>query len=139
MLPVFRKVAIRLAALSLVAGSVTAGTAATASAAPCSPWPTCSGGAGYFQAIPFDNALWEANGNPANGNWIRTIPSGYTLYVFCQANNGPSEDGEPGTTWDFAWDAGLQRYVYVYDWWMNTPPEMYNGYSWPNSAWHCNF
>jgi hypothetical protein len=48
MLSTFRKRAAWLAASAMVAGSAMIATGGPASAAPCSPWPTCSGGPGYF-------------------------------------------------------------------------------------------
>ena len=132
-----------LAALVSFIGTVSAGPA---NASPCSPWPSCFGGTYQVTGTP-DNSLTEWTFSPSlGGSAIRSVANGYTLVVGCQANDGPQEDGKynvypsvPSTTWDFAWDGGLGRYVYVYDWWMNTPPETHNGYSWTNSAWHCNF
>lgn len=138
-----------LAGLAMAAGMLTViGPAQEASAALCTPWPSCFGTAYQVSGTP-DNSLTEWTGSPTGGGAvIRTIPNGYTLWVGCQANDGPQEDGEynvypsvPSKTWDFAWDSGLGRFVWVYDWWMNTPPQQaaYNWYSWPDSAHHCNF
>jgi hypothetical protein len=115
---------------------------------PCSPWPKCFGAPYQVTGTP-DNSLWEWSDNPSNGGAaIRTVPNGYTLWVGCQANDGPPEDGKyniyptvPSRTWDSSWDSGLSRFVWVYDWWMNTPPQQaaYDWYSWPDAAHHCNF
>jgi lysophospholipase L1-like esterase len=119
-----------------------------ASAASCSPWPACFG-TGYQVTGTPDNSLAEWTNSPAlGGSAIRSVSNGYTLFVGCQANNGPQEDSKynvystvPSTTWDFAWDGGLGRFVWVYDWWMNTPPQQSadGWYSWPDAAHHCNF
>ncbi len=142
-----RRLAALLAGLALAAGTLVA-LSAPASASTCTPWPSCFGAAYQVTGTP-DNSLWEWTYSPSlGGSTIRTIPNGYTLWVACQANDGPQEDGKynvyptvPSTTWDFAWDSGNSRYVWVYDWWMNTPPQQaaYNWYSWPDSAHHCNF
>jgi hypothetical protein len=114
----------------------------------CSPWPSCFGGT-YQVTGTADNALTEWTFSPSmGGTAIRSVANGYSLVVGCQANDGPQEDGKynvnptvPSTTWDFAWDAGLSRFVWVYDWWMNTPSQNanYSWYSWPDSSRHCNF
>ena len=138
-----------LVGLAIAAGMLAvAGPIQSAKAAECTPWPSCFGAAYQVAGTP-DNSLWEWTGDPSNGGTaIRSVPNHYTLWVGCQANNGPQEDGKynvypsvPARTWDFAWDTGLGRFVWVYDWWMNTPHEMaaYNWYSWPDSAHHCNF
>jgi hypothetical protein len=143
----FRRLLTLLAGLSLVATMFLV-HARPAAAALCSPWPSCFGAAYQVAGTP-DNSLTEWTGDPANGaTTIRTITNGYTLWVGCQANDGPQEDGKynvypsvPATTWDFAWDSGLSRFVWVYDWWMNTPAENAadNWYSWSSPAKHCNF
>jgi hypothetical protein len=127
---------------------VITGPAQSARAAECTPWPSCFGSAYQVTGTP-DNSLWEWTGDPSSGgSAIRSVSNGYTLWVGCQANDGPQEDNEynvypsvPAKTWDFAYDSGLGRFVWVYDWWMNTPQEKaaYNWYSWPDSAHHCNF
>jgi hypothetical protein len=110
------------------------------------PWP-CSGAP--YQVTGTAGSLPEWTLNP-KGGWteIGTIPNGYTLWVSCQANDGPQENHKynvypsvPSRTWDRTWDSGKGRFVWVYGWWMNTPPEeaAYNWYSWPDSAHHCNF
>ncbi len=141
----------RLAALSvlaLAAGLLGIGSASPALASVCSPFPSCTGAAPYQVTGTPDNSLSEWTNSPAlSGSIVRSVPNGTTLWVVCQANDGPQEDGKynaanvPSRTWDFSWDAGLGRYVWVYDWWMNTPPQnaAYNWYSWPDAAHHCNF
>jgi hypothetical protein len=134
---VIRRLACLLGGLTLTMGIFIAASG-PAGAASCSPWPSCFGAAYQVSGTP-DNSLWEWNNSPSlGGSAIRAIPNGYTLIVGCQANDGPQEDGKynsyptvPSTTWDFAWDGGLSRYVWVYDWWMNTPPQQ--------AAYHCNF
>ena len=137
-----------LLALAAVASAIAIGPALPAKASPCTPWPSCFGAAYQVSGTP-DNSLWEWTDSPSSGGTaIRSVGNGYTLWVGCQANDGPQEDGEynvyptvPSQTWDFAWDPGLGQYVWVYDWWMNTPAQnaAYNWYSWPDSARHCNF
>jgi hypothetical protein len=134
--------------LLLAAGLAGVAVAPPARAAVCAPWPSCFGTA-YQVSGTSDNSLWEWTNDPQHGgSAIRAVPNGYTLLVRCQANDGLQEDGEynihwtvPSTTWDLAWDTGLGRTVWVYDWWMNTPPQQgaYNWYSWPDSGHHCNF
>jgi len=124
------------------------GGVSTAKASPCTPWPGCFGTPYQVTGTP-DNSLTEWTGSPSlGGTAITSVPNGYTLVVGCQANDGPQEDGEynvypsaPSTTWDFAWDSGSGRFVWVYDWWMNTPPQQaaYSWYSWQDSSRHCNF
>jgi hypothetical protein len=143
-----RRLSTMLAGLVMAAGAVTIFGQAQANAALCSPWPSCFGTAYQVTGTP-DNSLWEWSGSPTGGGTaIRSVSNGYTLWVGCQANNGPQEDGKynvypsvPSKTWDFTWDSGLGRFVWVYDWWMNTPPQKsaYSWYSWPDSAHHCNF
>ena len=136
-----------LLALATVASAFAICSALPAKASPCSPFPSCFGSAYQVSGTP-DNSLWEWTGNPSGGGTaIRPVANGYTLVVGCQANNGPQEDDEynapgvPSQTWDLAWDSGLGRFVWVYDWWMNTPPQnaAYNWYSWPEQSRHCNF
>jgi surface antigen len=144
----WRKVVAVIAGPLLLAGSAVLAFSPPAQASPCTPWPSCFGTA-YQVTGTSDNSLWEWTYSPnLGGSAIRSIPNGYTLWVGCQANNGPQEDNKfniypsvPSTTWDFAWDGGVNRYVWVYDWWMNTPPQKaaYNWYSWADSAHHCNF
>jgi hypothetical protein len=132
-------------AVAVVSGVVV--FVAPASASPCTPWPSCFGTTYQVTGTP-DNSLWEWSNSPSlGGTAIRAIPNGWILWVGCQANNGPQEDGKynatnvPSLTWDYAWDSNIGRFVWVYDWWMNTPPQKaaYNWYSWPDSAHHCNF
>jgi len=136
-----------LAIAALIAALLAVARPGSAQAAVCSPWPTCFGAAYQVSGAP-DNALGEWTYSPSDGGTeIRTIANGTTLYVGCQANNGPQEYGEwdatnvPSRTWDFGWDPGLQRYVWVYDWWMNTPEQTAanDWYSWSASSMHCNF
>lgn len=123
------------------------GLASSGQASPYSPWPICFGAAYQVTGTP-DNSLAEWTNSPnLGGSIVRYVTNGTTLWVACQANDGPQEDGKynatnvPSKTWDFTWDPGLARYVWVYDWWMSTPPQKaaYNWYSWPDSAHHCNF
>src|SRR6185437_13052874 len=120
----------------------------SAAANVCSPWPGCFGTA-YQVTGTSHNSLAEWTYSPAaGGTVVRSVPNGTTLIVGCQANDGPQEDNKynvypsvPSRTWDFVWDGGISRFVWVYDWWMNTPLQQssYNWYSWPDSAHHCNF
>jgi hypothetical protein len=121
---------------------------APAQAAPCTPWPSCFGTVYQVTGTP-DNSLTEWTNSPSlGGTTVRSVANGTSLVVGCQANNGPQEDNEynvypsvPSRTWDFVYDSGLARFVWVYDWWMNTPPQnaSYSWYSWPDAAKHCNF
>jgi hypothetical protein len=144
-----RRLALLFGGLALAAGTLV-GVSVSANASICNPWPSCAGGAGYYQVSGTpDNSLWEWTYSPsAGGQKIRTIPNGYALWIFCQANNGPQEDGKyniypsvPSTTWDEGWDGTLGRTVWVYDWWMNTPAQNApdDWYSWSSSDLHCNF
>lgn len=142
----------RMLAAVVTAGAVAITVAAVgatpAQAAACTPWPSCFGAPYQVSGTP-DNSLWEWSDSPSlGGTALRSVGNGYTLIVGCQANNGPQQDNKynvypsaPSRTWDFAYDSGLGRFVWVYDWWMNTPPQMaaYNWYSWPDAAHHCNF
>src|SRR5215469_14559463 len=114
-------------AVATLAAMLVAVPASPADASLCSPWPSCFGAAYQVTGTP-DNSLWEWSDSPSNGGTaIRSVANGSTLWVGCQADNGPQEDNEynvypsvPAQTWDFAWDSGLSRFVWVYDWWMNT-------------------
>ena len=145
-----------LLALATVAAAIAIGSALPAKASVCTPFPSCFGAPFQVSGTP-DNALWEwtaaptPSGNPSPpgaATPIRTVPNGYTLYVGCQTNVGPQEDGEvnyhdgvyyASQTWDYAWDPALGKFVWVYDWWMTTPQQNfnYNWYSWPDDAHHC--
>lgn len=145
--PGWRSRSAGLLVLAVAAGTLVIGLAGPAKASPCTPWPSCFGAAYQVSGTP-DNSLVEWTTSPAlGGSIVRSVPNGTTLWVGCQANDGPQEDGEynapgvPSQTWDFTWDPGISQYVWVYDWWMNTPPQQaaYNWYSWPDTARHCNF
>lgn len=134
--------------MALAAGLLGISSASPALANVCSPFPSCIGAAPYQVSGTPDNSLSEWTNSPAlSGSIVRSVSNGYTLWVVCQANDGPQEDGKynaanvPSRTWDFTWDTGLSRYVWVYDWWMNTPAQNAadNWYSWPDAAHHCNF
>ncbi|MBO3744442.1 CHAP domain-containing protein [Streptosporangiaceae bacterium NEAU-GS5] len=63
--------------------------------------------------------------SPKVDNVIRSLPEGATLGVVCQINNGGADpyDGLTSKTWDFIGDG------WVYDWYVNTPPQGADGYS----------
>ena len=140
-----RRLAVLLFGLTLTAATLT-GLSAPATASQCTPFPSCFGTA-YQVTGTSDNSLWEWTYSPAtDGSAIRSVPNNYTLWVSCQANNGPQEDGKynvnpsvPSTTWDYAWDPGISSYVWVYDWWMNTPQQQaaYGWYSWSDAPHRC--
>jgi hypothetical protein len=137
MLSRFSRHAAGTAATALVAGTVVLTGASSASAQVCSPFPSCVGKP--YHPASYDNNLAEWNGRPlAPGSAIvGYVTNAQTLWVVCQANNGPTSDGELSNTWDFAWSAYAGRYVWVYDYWMSTPQIGSNGYS-PGID-HCNF
>jgi hypothetical protein len=153
--PGWRSRAAALLALVAGASAVAIGLAVPANASTCTPL------AGLAECLPAyqvtgtpDNSLVEWGSEPGQpGSFtVGSVPNGTTLYVICQANDGPQQDGEynapgvPSQTYDLVYDPALSQsssggYAWVYDWWMNTPPQQaaYNWYSWPDRALHCNF
>jgi hypothetical protein len=150
-----RRLAAATATLCLTAGTTVLLATAPASANVCSPWPGCFGVTYHVTGTPANSPLDEWSGNPNNGGRILgTVPNNTPLTVACQANNGPQEDGQyniyptvPSRTWDFVWDGTNNRFAWVYDWYMSTPPQAarFNWYSWAEyknpdgSESYCNF
>lgn len=137
------------ACVLLTAALTTAAGARPAAALPCAGWPQCSGGAGTFQVSGTpDNDLEEWTYSPSRGGVdLGHRVNGDSLWIICQANDGPQEDSKfnapnvPSTTWDYVYDPARQDFVWVYDWWMNTPPQNQadNWYSFSATSLHCNF
>jgi hypothetical protein len=92
------------------ASALAIGLAVPANASTCTPL------AGLAKCLPAyqvtgtpDNSLVEWSGEPGSGAWIvGSVPNGTTLYVVCQANDGPQQDGEynapgvPSQTYDLS-------------------------------------
>lgn len=137
-----RRMAQLLAAV-VASGTLVVGGASAAHAAPCSPWPSCGGGEGWFHPQTPDNSLAEWTGNPnAGASIVGYLTNSQNVWVFCQANNGPTEDGMLSHTWDFVWSPAANRNVWVYDYWMTTPPIHSDGYSYDSQGHRyptCNF
>jgi hypothetical protein len=153
----WRSRAAALLGLAIGAGTLIMGLAGPASAELCTPQVVgCTTYEAYQVTGTPDNSLAEWAGLP-DGNvlFFRSVPNGTTLYLVCQVNDGPQIDPEfnlasdgtyvPSRTWDLVYDPGLpvppggSHLAWVYDWWMNTPPqqEAYNWHSWPDTAHRC--
>lgn len=103
------------------------GTAAPT--APPVPPPPASGGPGLYQVTGADSQGLAIQSLPQVNHVLRWVPNGTTLNVVCQVNNGGQADGRtkyghPFTTWDMLSDG-----TWVYDWYMNTPEVVPDGYS----------
>lgn len=154
--PRWRSRSAGLLALALAGSALAIGLALPANASICTPNQTgCTTWEAYEVTGTPDNSLVEWTGLPGDGgSVIRSVPNGTTLYFVCQTNIGPQIDPEfnlaadgtyvPSRTWDLVYDPGLPpgagQYAFVYDWWLNTPPqqEAYNWYSWPDAAHQCH-
>ena len=153
----WRARAAALLALAFGASTLAIGLALPANASICTDQsPGCTTAEGYVVTGTPDNSLAEWSALPGNGTVIRSVPNGTFLELVCQINNGPQIDPEfnlaadgtyvPSRTWDLVYDPGLpasagtNQLAWVYDWWLNTPPqqEAYNWYSWSDPAHQCN-
>jgi hypothetical protein len=145
-----------LLGLAFAASTLAIGSALPARAEICTPQqPGCTTYEAYQVTGTPDNSLAEWSGLPGNGTAVlRSVPNGTTVYLVCQVNNGPQIDPEfnlapdgtyvPSRTWDLVYDPGASSVtnlplVWVYDWWLNTPPQQaaYNWHSWPDTAHQC--
>lgn len=148
--PGWRSRSAGLLLLALAASTLVIGLTSPAKASTCTPNPQCSQNAYQVTGTP-DNSLaeWSAPPGDPGAAVLRSVPNGTTLYVSCQIPDGPQIDLEfnidpngayvPSRTWDYVYDPGINQFVWVYDWWMNTPPQQaaYNWYSWPDTAHAC--
>jgi hypothetical protein len=114
------------AALGLTSAALVVAGTGTAAQAGTVPPPTISYG-----------ILWNIAGGTlsvqstdAVNHVIGTLtPAVNSVAVICQTNSGGTDpyDGLSSHTWDEIWWGG--RVAYVYDWYINTPPQGSNGYS----------